>query len=308
MDAAPLNYFLHAEGPAAQLVMRLGWEFCGVAVAVIVIIIVLLVWAIFRRRGEAILAEGAGLGWVYAGSALSALVLLVLTIHMLTVLYEIRKAPSDVSMTITVTGYDWWWKVDYDNPDPARRFITANEIHIPVGRPVYINLNSADVIHAFWVPQLAGKTQMIPGQTNHQWIEADRPGIYRGQCTQYCGLQHAHMLLDVVAESPEDYRRWEEQQLRPATRSASAGEALFVDRCGGCHAVRGTGASGIHAPDLTHLCSRRRIAGGLMLNTPDNLMQWILHAQELKPGSRMPDMALSSADQSVLADYLSTLR
>jgi cytochrome c oxidase subunit 2 len=189
--------------------------------------------------------------------------------------------------------------------------VTANEIHIPVGMPVLVKLKSADVIHAFWVPMLAGKTQMIPGLTNRQWIEADVAGVYRGQCMQYCGVQHAHMGLEIVAQSQDEFRTWQEAQLRPAATSSAtditAGKGLFMDNCAGCHTVRGTEAVGAHAPDLTHLQSRRLIAAGSLTNTPEHLVQWITHAQELKPGARMPSFTLSDTEISALSAFLSTL-
>ncbi|MFZ2311654.1 MAG: c-type cytochrome, partial [Methylobacter sp.] len=166
-------------------------------------------------------------------------------------------------------------------------------------------------IHAFWVPMLAGKTQMIPGLTNQQWIEADTEGVYRGQCTQYCGVQHAHMGLEVVAQNAAEFQKWQEAQRRTAASASAtdvnAGHKLFLDRCAGCHTIRGTEAVGAHAPDLTHLKSRRLIAAGLLTNTPDHLVQWITHAQDLKPGARMPSMVLTAAEITALSAFLSTL-
>jgi cytochrome c oxidase subunit 2 len=214
---------------------------------------------------------------------------------------------------VTVTGYDWWWRIEYEHEDPERAVTTANELHIPVGQPVLVKLKSADVIHAFWVPLLAGKTQMIPGLINQQWIQADSPGIYTGQCAQFCGAGHAHMNFEVVAESAEDFEKWRNIQRRAASSPSGggatidSGQKLFMDRCAGCHAIRGTDASGQHGPDLTHLNSRRRIAAGLLPNTPEDLMNWIVNAQQLKPGSRMPSMALSETEKLALSTYLSTL-
>jgi cytochrome c oxidase subunit 2 len=171
-------------------------------------------------------------------------------------------------------------------------------------------LKSADVIHSFWVPELAGKTEMIPGLTNQQWLEADKPGTYRGQCTQFCGLQHAHMAFDVIAESPEDFAAWEKAERQPAEVAATtaAGRELFQKNCASCHTVRGTDAAGLHGPDLTHLIARQRLAAGLMPNTPDNLANWVAHPQELKPGVSMPDFAFAPEDASALSAYLATLR
>lgn len=239
------------------------------------------------------------LGWVLAA-----------LVYMLWVLATVASPPRQPALTITVTAYDWWWKVDYGESG-AQHLTTANEIHIPVGEPVQVNLKSADVIHAFWLPELAGKTQNIPSQINRQWVEADHPGVYRGQCTQYCGAQHAHMAFEVVAQSQQDYDAWFAAQARnaslPTDPAASRGQRVFMGRCAGCHTVRGTDAAGVQAPDLTHLQSRRLIAAGTMPNTPRNLMDWIVHAQEIKPQALMPDIRLSDQDGQALAAYLAIL-
>jgi cytochrome c oxidase subunit 2 len=212
-----------------------------------------------------------------------------------------------------VTAYDWWWKVSYDdNADSSQPFVTANEIHIPAGIPVRVKLKSADVIHTFWVPRLAGKTQAIPGQTNEQWIQADAPGVYRGQCSQFCGAQHAHMAFEVVAQDRAGFDAWAAQQSRqaltPSDASAKAGHALFMDKCAGCHAVRGSDATGALAPDLTHLNSRRLIAAGTLSNDANNQLAWITEAQRFKPDSLMPSIALDREDAANLSAYLATLK
>ncbi len=312
---APLNYFLHSYGPASSPTMYLGWVFVGLLIAIFIIILLLVVAAIFRKRPaedpSLPAIEDEGMPWIYIGTGVSTCILFALAIYSLTTLNTVAKPAHAPALIMTVTGYDWWWKVEYENDDPTLRFVTANEIHIPVGQPVLVKLKSADVIHAFWVPLLAGKTQMIPGLTNQQWIEADIEGIYRGQCTQYCGVQHAHMGFEVVAQTAADFQKWQDSQRRSSesatARDSNAGKALFMERCAGCHAIRGTEAVGAHAPDLTHLKSRRLIAGGLLTNTPDHLAQWISHAQDLKPGTRMPSMVLTATELSALSTFLSTL-
>jgi cytochrome c oxidase subunit 2 len=299
-------------------VLILGWALTALCVGVCVVIAALLLVAVFRRRpstvqtaagGEAITGRGGGRA-VLIGTLISTALLLAALVYMLWVLAAVASPSREPALTITVTAYDWWWKVDYDTNGP-QHFTTANEIHIPVGEPVLVNLKSADVIHAFWVPALAGKTQNIPGQVNRQWIQADRPGVYRGQCTQYCGAQHAHMAFEVIAESQQDYQKWFDAQAGAAAEPTSAdavlGQRVFMDRCAGCHTVRGSNAAGVQAPDLTHLLSRRLIAAGALPNTPHNVMDWIAHAQEIKPQALMPDIALSPADGRDLAAYLATL-
>ena len=312
---APLNYFLHSSGPASMPTMHLGWVFVALLLAILVTIALLLVVAILHKRSakdpDPMGREDKGIFWIYIGTGISTCILFALAIYSLITLNTISKPTHAPALTLTVTGYDWWWKVEYEYEDPTRNFFTANEIHIPVGQPVLVKLKSADVIHAFWVPMLAGKTQMIPGLINQQWIEADTEGVYRGQCTQYCGVQHAHMGLEVVAQSETEFLKWEDNQRR-SIETVSAidinnGMKLFLDRCAGCHTIRGTEAVGAHAPDLTHLNSRHLIAAGLLTNTPEHLVQWITHAQELKPGARMPSMELTVTEISALSAFLSTL-
>jgi cytochrome c oxidase subunit II len=315
-STAPLNYFLHAAGPAASPTMRLGWVLTAIAVVVTVVIAGLLIGAIARRRPAAhahsIHAEAGGMRWIYIGTGVSSAALLAMLVYILVTLESVATPAAHPRLTITVTAYDWWWKVDYaDDPNPAHNFSTANEIHIPVGEPVKILLKSADVVHAFWAPTLAGKTQTIPGQTNEQWIQADRSGIYRGQCSQFCGAQHAHMAFDVVAQDPADFNAWRVSQGQAASPveegAVSAGQHLFAERCAGCHTIRGSSADGLQAPDLTHLGSRRMLAAGSLTNTPDHLLDWIEHAQQIKPEALMPDIALTTGDAAALSAYLATL-
>lgn len=309
---APLNYFLHAGGPASQPTLLLDWVFTTIAVAVCVTVTGLLLFALVRQRDQGaglVVGPHNGLKWVAIGTGISTAILLAMTVYALIVLNQVGNRPDGPGIDITVTAYDWWWRVDYPG---ATGFTTANEMHIPVGVPVRMHLESADVIHGFWVPQLAGKTQAIPGLHNTQWLQADTPGTYIGQCTQYCGVQHAHMGFQVVAESPARYAAWLTVQYASAhgaqAVAVTAGRDLFMARCAGCHTIRGTVAGGDHGPDLTHLQSRQRIAAGVLRNTPENLMQWITHAQTFKPGSRMPDMALDAHDAATLSAFLATLQ
>jgi cytochrome c oxidase subunit 2 len=321
---APLNYFFHSAGPQAAPTMVLGWIFTAIVCVVCLIILVLLLIALFHKRPRTDIREisrgQGGIRWVIGGTAFSALVLFGMALYALVALEQVSRVPPHAAVTIDVTGYDWWWRVRYLSADGATVFETANEIHIPVGLPVLMKLDSADVIHAFWVPQLAGKTQMIPGSTNTQWLEAETPGVYRGQCTQYCGVQHAHMAFEVIAEAPAAFAAWVQHQQRPASLAAisatparaadiatTLGWKVFSDRCAACHTIDGTPAHGMHGPNLTHLASRRQIAAGLLDNTPQNRENWIAHAQTLKIGSLMPDSRLSRSQMDDLNALLATL-
>jgi cytochrome c oxidase subunit 2 len=212
-----------------------------------------------------------------------------------------------------VIGHQWWWEVRYGDPaHPDFGFTTANEVHLPVGRPVRVRLRTADVIHSFWLPQIAGKTDLIPGQVNETWLEAERPGTSRGMCAEYCGLQHATMALAVTAESPESFARWAAAQRAgaapPSTPEAQAGRVVFVRSCGACHAVAGTDALGRVGPDLTHVASRPTIGAGALENTPANLARWITDAPAIKEGARMPAIPLDDAELRAVVAYLRTLR
>lgn len=315
MKAAPLEYLAHAAGPASLPTQRLAWVLIALVSSVVVAVAVLLVAALTRRRAKpgGIGAETGGMSWIYVGTGLSSVALFAALVYVMATLESVAAPPAPPALTIDVTAYDWWWKVEYPDADePSHRFATANELHIPVGEPVRVTLRSADVIHTFWVPQLAGKTEMIPGQINEQWMQADTPGIYRGQCSQFCGAQHAHMAFEVIAEPAAQFDAWRRRQMRaaaaPAEAAARAGQRIFGERCAGCHAVRGTDAAGAQGPDLTHLGARRLIAAGQLQNTPENQLEWVEHAQRIKPDSMMPSIALPASEASALSAYLSTLQ
>jgi cytochrome c oxidase subunit 2 len=227
------------------------------------------------------------------------------------VMAAIQNPARKPQLSVAITAHQWWWEAQYLAATPSESFVTANEIHIPVGIPVEFEIKSADVIHSFWVPALGGKTDAIPGRTNVTWLEADKPGVYRGQCSEYCGTQHSHMAFLVIAQTPGDYQKWRQGQLAPAAAPASAqieeGERDFVLRCGACHTVRGTSAGGQVGPDLTHLMSRQTIAAGELKNNIANLSGWIADPQGVKPGTLMPAVELSGPELEALRTYLLTL-
>ena len=314
----PAMSYLRTFGPAGDPGTRLGWGLGIVSIIVTVVIAVLLLAAILRRRAPpvdpralAVDRDEGGMSWLYIGVGVSTVVLVGCAVWTMFTVAAVAMPARAADLTLEVTAAQWWWGVRYKNAEPARIFTTANEIHIPVGQPVRIELTSHDVIHSFWIPQLGGKMDVIPGQTNAMWLQADQPGIYRGQCGEYCGAQHAHMAMYVVADTPEVYALWVRNQLRgaaaPATEPGRLDEQVFVAHCAACHAVRGTEAGGILGPDLTHLMSRGTIAAGLLPNTPGNLAAWIADSQALKPGSRMPSLVLSGRDLSAVVTYLQTL-
>jgi cytochrome c oxidase subunit 2 len=269
-----------------------------------------------------------------AWTAAPGLVVFVLVLVTARTLWDVNVPPpspreGDNTLFVTVVGRQWWWEYQYDHyngqpihatgPDGKETdlpLITANELHIPaseegVPRRVYLTLKSADVCHSFWVPRLAGKTDLIPGRVNAMWIQTDKPDLYVGQCAEYCGTQHAKMLLRVVVDSPQHFEEWLENERRPAVDdpAVKAGRSAFLSQtCVSCHRVRGTPAQGSYAPDLTHLMRRETFASGIVPNTPENLRRWIADPQKIKPGCLMPAFGLSDQDRDLIVDYFVTLR
>lgn len=222
--------------------------------------------------------------------------------------WELQSPAHDEgALRIVVTGHQWWWELEY----PSEGFVTANELHVPVGQRVLLELRSADVIHSFWVPELAGKADLVPGRNNTMWFAAERPGVFVGQCAEYCGTQHAHMLLRVVVDSPERYAAWAANERRDAVVASATddGRRVFESTaCVSCHTVRGTDAAGRFGPDLTHLMSRDTIASGAAPNDLTHLIDWITDPDHVKPGALMPAMDLEASQIEKLARFLHSLR
>jgi cytochrome c oxidase subunit II len=308
---------LDPAGPQSGRISGIWWLMFWVCSAVFVIVIVFLLLAILRSRpeGEAAYPEKTERNMARAVTgavAATVTVLLVFLIFSYFVGRGISSSPGPDPVTIKVTGYQWWWKVEYEDPTPSNMVTTANEIHIPVGQPVVFKLTSRDVIHSFWVPNLHGKKDLIPGHEATMWLQADREGVFRGQCAEFCGHQHAHMAFAVVAESPERFYAWLDRQRVPAPRPAgpaqARGQQVFLSNpCVMCHTIKGTPANSNIGPDLTHVASRLTIAAGTLPNTRDHLAGWVVDSQGVKPGNKMPPNNLSSEDLQALLDYMESL-
>jgi cytochrome c oxidase subunit II len=310
----------HAGGPAAARIAQLGWLFTIVAVAVTVISVGVLIAALHRRRPAGVhnvapFDDSRGpVRWIVTGGViLPAIILAVCFVCTVLTQSAIARPPRAAVATIRVTAHRWWWAVQYPGLEGTGDVVTANEIHIPAGQAVQIELASDDVIHSFWVPELAGKTDVIPGQINSMWLQADHPGRYAGECAEYCGVQHAHMGFVVVADAPADFAAWAARQRQPAAapleQPASAGLAVFRrSSCAACHAIRGTGITAPAGPDLTHVASRATLASAMLPNNRGNLAGWVTNAQSLKPGSQMPTIPLDGHDLQALVAYLEALR
>jgi cytochrome c oxidase subunit II len=314
-----LHSALAPAGPQAQHIATLWWGMLWTTTAIFAIVIVALWWAVHRGHGRAresvdrATQESTLVRVVSAAVAASIVVLFALLISSIWTGRALASLRAPSAVTISVFGHQWWWEVEYDDALPSRRVKTANEIHLPTGRPIAIRVASRDVIHSFWVPNLHGKRDLVPGIGSAIWTQIDVPGVYRGQCAEFCGRQHANMALDVVAEPQADFERWLEGQRTlappPQTAEQQAGHDIFMSRqCIACHTILGTSAHGTVGPDLTHLASRRRIAAGTLPNEREHLAAWILNAQAFKPASEMPPNVMPRADVQSLIAYLETLR
>ena len=310
----------------ANRITGLWWFFAALLGAIFVFVIALTLRPLWRRhRGinqepleqthEPSRETERNLGRV-VGAATAATVLILLALTVMSVITGRATAGNTAPgrhLAIEITGNQWWWSVRYLNDDPSRIVVTANELHVPVGEPVLIRGLSNDVIHSFWVPNLQGKRDLIPSRVTTEWFEADRPGRYRGQCAEFCGLQHAHMSLWVIAEPRDQFDAWMARQLQPApppsTPDAQRGQRVFLNNaCVLCHSIQGTAAAGQVGPDLTHLASRLAIAAGTLPNNKGNLAGWISDPQGIKPGNHMAVVPIAPEDMQPLVDYLETLQ
>jgi cytochrome c oxidase subunit II len=323
---------LDAKGTGAAIISQEWWILLAAGTAITLLVTVLMLWAVARQKrrdadgqaarenaggGQVDLRDmpaeahaGGGTRWIWLGGIAMPLVVL-LGVFALTVmdLRALGAAPSPETAAVQVNGHRWWWEVEY----PDLGITTANQIYVPVGQAVKIQLTAYDVIHSFWVPQLQFKRDLIPGQMNTMWLQADKPGIYRGLCAEYCGLQHAQMNFMVVALEPKDYEQWVAHEgsdaEKPTEPLAKAGQQVFLGKnCMYCHSIRGTSAAGWLGPDLTHLASRLTIAGGSLENNTGNLGGWILDPQHIKPGALMPATPMSGQELQELLAYLNSLK
>ena len=315
----PIPSIFDPQSTPADSVFHLSIFVLAICGLIFLVVVILLIYALVKFRAKLTDSEHEP-PQVYgstqielAWTVIPILIVVVLVLATTRVIHAVQdaKRPPNVVEVIAI-GHQFWWEFHY----PALGVVTANELHIPVSdpanpSPTFLKLLSADTDHSFWVPQLAGKTDLIPNRVNEMWMDPHRTGIFLGQCAQYCGTQHAKMLLLVSVDSQEDFKRWVNAQKQQANQddSVSAGRKVFESTaCINCHAVAGTAATGRFGPDLTHMMSRKTIAAGAAENTPENLAMWIQDPDMIKPGSLMPAMKLSDADLDALVRYLETLR
>jgi cytochrome c oxidase subunit 2 len=316
---------LDPASPQARLIDHLGDAMFIVAALVVLLVILGVLGAVLRhgRRGD-VAAEpalattnperpGPMRSVIIMLTAVTGVILLVFLVLDIRVGRAITTNPGKNALQIRVTGHQWWWEVQYRDSLPKNWVTTANEIHIPVGQPVVFELSSTDVIHSFWPPNLSGKRDQIPGNVNSLWFQADSAGVYRGQCAEFCGHQHAKMAFVLVAEPAAEFTGWLARQrdtaLTPTDSLTRRGQEVFLSySCAMCHAISGTPAGSRIGPDLTHLASRKTIAAGTLPNTRANLTGWIVNPQVIKPGVKMPPSQLEGPDLLALVAYLETLK
>jgi cytochrome c oxidase subunit 2 len=297
----------------ASLAIHTLWSVLFWTSTVIFIIVIGALMLAVMRRGESATPSAAMTRIVAAATGVTALILFGFLVASLWTSRAIAAVRPERAVTINVTGHQWWWEIEYEEGVPEQRVRTANEIHVPISRPVVFKVTSRDVIHSFWVPNLDGKRDLIPGYTTAIWLQVTQPGVFRGQCAEFCGLQHAHMAIAVTAEPEDAFNRWLDGRRAnapaPSGDRERRGQQVFMEaRCAGCHTIRGTDAAGQVAPDLTHLASRDSIGAGTLPNTPEHLEAWLRDPQASKPGNQMPPNPLSPVDMQALVAYLETLR
>jgi cytochrome c oxidase subunit 2 len=305
---------LSPKSSASDQIARLWWVMLIASAVIFGVVLVLVFVAVLRRRGleQAPPTTSRGGLWIPAVGGIAIPIVVLAGLFALTLRTLPRTSPASANatgLTIQVTGRQWFWDVTY----PGKHVRTANEVHIPVGVPVNVEVSSGDVVHSFWVPELNRKIDMIPGQTNRVTLEADHAGTYRGQCAEFCGLQHAHMAFYVVAEPRAAFDAWLARESKPAAPPSTpelerGQQVLLGSACVYCHTIDGTTASGKIGPDLTHLASRRSLAAGLIPNSPGYLAGWILDPQHVKPGNKMPATDLSGSELQALLAYLESLK
>jgi cytochrome c oxidase subunit II len=309
-------------GPMSARIENLWWFIFAITVIAFFVTWAFLAGAAAKRRVREQLPpdihpdpnlEQRRLRWVIVFTAITVILLFAILGHTVVTTKQVNYVRGSSPLNIQVYGHQWWWEVQYPNPDASMWVTTANEIHLPVGVPVVLQTGSRDVIHSFWAPNIQGKRDLIPGQQNAIWLQVDKEGIYRGQCAEFCGHQHAHMAFYVIAESPEKFHAWLDQQRKPAPDPSNDvlahGRDVFVKgTCVMCHTIRGTNAGSRVGPDLTHVGGRLSIAAGTLPNNPGALGGWIADPQSIKPGVRMPPNPLPSQDLQALVAYLQSLK
>ncbi|MFP5384854.1 MAG: cytochrome c oxidase subunit II [Bacteriovoracia bacterium] len=292
----------------ATEIKSITWFLIGISTIILLAVMILLVLSLLKNEKDN--TRNPGKKFVlWSGLIIPSVILLIMLFYSLNTTMKIREYNKETMegehLLIKVTGHQWWWEVEY----PQYEILTANEIYVPSGRPVRFELSSKDVIHSFWIPNIHGKMDMIPGMKTYLNAKVDDPGVFRGQCAEYCGLQHSFMSLYFVAQTEEDFKKWTANRKEKITPLSTKGkEVFFKESCHTCHAIKNTEAMGKAGPDLTHISSRLSLGAGTISNNRNNLRMWILNSHEFKPKNRMPTYDIPAEELEALLDYLEELR
>jgi len=302
----PLQTVLKSSSKQAEEINRLANYFYIAAGFILLVVAVSTAYVLYRFREKKTHPEKTlNPKWEMAmigGPSLLVAVFLYLNIK---TIRSVEPDAKGIKPEVVITAHQWWWEAKY----PLANVVAANEIHLPVGKNILLKLLAADVIHDWWIPQFGNKMDMVPTQENFLWVNIKQPGDYYGVCSEFCGAQHAHMRIKVVAQNEADYSDWLKQQELATNASVNSGAQLFQTKtCGNCHRINGTEAKGIAGPDLTHLAGRKTLLAGLLENNPQNLENWIRHPQQLKPGANMPDFLLDDSTAKAITAYLWSLK
>lgn len=304
----PLQSVLHSSSQQAEEINRVANYFYIAAGFILLIVAACTAYVIykFREKKNNSKAKSLNRKWEIAMIGIPSLLVAVFLYLNIKTINSVEPEVNGATPEAIITAHQWWWEANY----PSANVITANEIHLPVGKKILLKLLSSDVIHDWWIPQFGNKMDMVPAQENYLWLNIKQPGDYYGICSEFCGAQHAHMRIKVVAQTQDDYNNWLKQHQQPATTTTFGnGAQLFMTKtCGNCHRIGGTAANGSVGPDLTHLGSRETLLAGLLENNIQNLESWIKHPQEIKPGANMPDFHLDDTTTKAISDYLFSLK
>lgn len=304
----PLQFVLKSSSKQAEEINRLSQYFFIAAGFILLVVVVLTFTFLYNyneKRTAVTQRKTLSRKWEIAMIGVPSVLVVIFFILTLNTMQRVLPPVNNKTPDVVITGQQWWWQVAY----PASGALAANEIHLPVKKDVLLLLRSADVVHDWWVPQFGNKMDMVPGRDNFIWLHINEPGTYYGTCSEFCGAQHAHMQIQVVAQLPAEFENWVQQQKKLQPNTLTVGAQLFLRKtCATCHRIGGTAANGMSAPDLTHIGSRKTLLAGMMRNTEANLARWISDPQKIKPGAKMPNFLLDSSEVHAIASYLYSLK
>lgn len=304
----PLQSILKSSSRQAEEINRITNYFFLAGGFILFVVAALTFLFLYKfREGRSIVGKAKMLSskWEIAMIGVPSLLVIIFFYLTVTTMKKVLPDVGNKTPDVVITAHQWWWEVQY----PSDNVVTANEVHLPIGKNILLRLNSSDVVHDWWVPQFGNKMDMVPGNENYLWVNINKPGLYFGTCSEFCGAQHAHMQIQVIAQTEESFNQWLRTNQSSTSSIETEGAQVFFEKtCSNCHRISGTPANGITGPDLTHLGSRKTLLAGMLVNNEENLMDWIQHPQQIKPGANMPDFLLSDEEAKAIATYLYSLK